>query len=186
MPMYAPKTVLLLLLLCLSVPLQAQKFGFIDGNFILNKMPSFSKAKKDLDAFAQKSQKEVEEKFSLVKDLRMKYQAEEILLTPEMRRERLQEIEKKENEAKDFQQKVFGYEGLLYLKEKELRGPVLEELNKAVEKVARKNGLQVIYDKSSDFVIVYLDPRHDYTDYVLEELKLGDPEDNPKQNANKP
>jgi outer membrane protein len=69
------------------------------------------------------------------------------------------------------------------MKKQEIINPVREELNKAVEKVAKKQKLQVIYDKSSDFVIIYLEPAHDYTDYVLEELGLGDKEDNPKKSG---
>ncbi|MGD1842014.1 MAG: OmpH family outer membrane protein [Thermonemataceae bacterium] len=181
------KQVVCLLTFCLFFQVgAAQKFGFIDGNFILNKMESYRKAQSELDNFSKRAETEVQVKFKEVADMKLKYQAEELVLTDEMKRERQLEIEKKEKEAQELQQKTFGYEGLLYLKKKELIGPVLEELNKAVEKVARKQALQVVYDKSSDFIIVYLDPRHDYTEYVLEELGLGNPEDNPRENANRP
>ena len=47
----------------------------------------------------------------------------------------------------------------------------------AVEKVAKQNRLAIIFDKSGELVMIYTDPRHDYTDFVLEELGLGDPND---------
>jgi outer membrane protein len=161
----------------------AQKFGFVDANFILSKMPSYQKAQQEIDAFSAKAQQQVDAKFKEVGDLKLKYTAEEVLLTDDMKRDRKKEIDKKEQEAKEIQQKTFGYEGILFLKKQELINPIREELNKVLEKVARKNSLQVIYDKSSDFVILYLDPTHDYTDYVLEELGLGDPKDNPKKSG---
>jgi outer membrane protein len=157
----------------------AQKYGFIDANFILKKMPSYKKAQQELDNFAQRAQQEVDKKFAELRDMEQKFLAEELLLTDDMKRDRKKKIEAK---RKEVQQRTFGYEGLIFLKKQELINPVREELNKAVEKVAKKQKLQAIFDKSSDFVIIYLDPTHDYTDYVLEELGLGDKEDNPKKN----
>ncbi|MEL6607199.1 MAG: OmpH family outer membrane protein, partial [Bacteroidota bacterium] len=37
--------------------------------------------------------------------------------------------------------------------------------------------LAIIFDKSSDLVMIYTDPIHDYTEYVLEELGLKDEND---------
>jgi outer membrane protein len=161
----------------------AQKFGFIDANFILKKMPSYKKAQQELDNFAQRAQQEVDKKFNEVREMEQKFLSEELLLTDDMKRERKKKIEEKRKEAEALQQKTFGYEGLIFMKKQEIINPVREELNKAVEKVAKKQKLQVIYDKSSDFVIIYLEPAHDYTDYVLEELGLGDKEDNPKKSG---
>ena len=47
----------------------------------------------------------------------------------------------------------------------------------AVEKVCKKKKVQIMFDKSADLVMIYTDPKHDYTDFVLEELGLGDPKD---------
>lgn len=164
-----------------SFSIFAQKFGFVDGNFILKKMPSYKKAQQELDNFALRAQQEVDKKFAELRDMEQRFLAEELLLTDDMKRERKKKIEEKRKEAEELQQRTFGYEGLIYLKKQELINPVREELNKAIEKVAKKHKLQAIFDKSSDFVIVYLEPAHDYTDYVLEELGLGDKEDNPKK-----
>ena len=37
--------------------------------------------------------------------------------------------------------------------------------------------LDYLFDRSGDLAIIYANPVHDYTDYVLEELGLGDPVD---------
>lgn len=175
---------LLFFFVCLHVA-HAQKFGFVDINFILRKMPEYQQVQQDFDRFVQRATQEIEAKFQELEELKRKYNSEELLLTDEMKRERLEEIAKKEKEARELQHKTFGHQGLIFLKKQELLTPLREKLNKAIERVARRHQLQVIYDKSGDFVVVYLDPRHDYTDYVLEELGLGDPEDNPKERANR-
>jgi len=112
-----------------------------------------------------------------IESLYDKLQAEEVLLTAEMKEERLAEIQIKEEEVKAYHKKVFGYEGLFFLKKKELIKPVQDKVFDAVEKVAKDNRLQMVFDKSGELVLIYTDPIHDYTDYVLEELGLGDKND---------
>ena len=168
---------LLSLALLLSFSIQAQKFGYVDSDFILSKMPAYPKAQAELDKFSAKSQKEIEDLYSEINKMEKAYQSEEILLTDEMKREKQKAIEDKKKQVQDLQNKVFGYEGLLFLKKKELVKPIQDDIYKAVEKVARAKQLQFIFDKASDITMIYTDPRHDYTDYVLEELGLGDKDD---------
>ena len=80
-------------------------------------------------------------------------------------------------EATDYHTKVFGYNGLFFLKKKELVKPELDKVFEAVERVCKRHGLDYLFDKSGDLVLAYTNPVHDYTDYVLEELGLGDPND---------
>jgi len=102
------------------------------------------------------------------------------LLTEAMKQERLDEIKKKETELKDYQKKVFGFGGLFFLKKQELIKPLQDKVFDATGKVAKANRLAIIFDKSGELVMIYTDPRHDYTDFVLEELGLGDPNDKAK------
>lgn len=168
---------LLLLALCFSHLSVAQKFGYIDSEFILSKMPEYPKAQAELDKFSTKSEQEIKDLTVQLDKMIKGYQAEEILLTDEMKAERQKAIDAKRKEVQEQQNKVFGYEGLLFLKRKELVKPIMDDVYKAVEKVAKSKALQFIFDKASDITMIYTDPRHDYTDYVLEELGLGDKDD---------
>ena len=159
---------------------EAQKFGYFDSEFVLSKMPEYGKAQGEIDALAAVWQKEIEDMQQKVDALYRTYQAEQVLLTEEMKQERMEEIKKKETELKDYQKKVFGYGGLYFLKKQELIKPLQDKIFDAVEKVAKSNRLAFVFDKSAELVIVYTDPRHDYTDFVLEELGLGDPNDKVK------
>lgn len=156
---------------------EGQKFGYIDTNFILSKMPEYAKAQSEIDQLSSGWQKEVEDMSKNVEALYSSLKAEEVLLTDEMKSERLEAIHKKEAEAKEYQRKVFGFGGLFFLKKQELIKPLQDKVWDAVEKVAKQNRLAIIFDKSSELVMIYTDPRHDYTDFVLEELGLGDPND---------
>lgn len=155
----------------------AQRFGYIDTDFILNKMPDYAKAQQEIDQLAEAWAKEVDDMNKEIRSMYSALQAEQVLLTEEMRAERTAAIQKKEEEMKEYQKKVFGFEGLLFLKQQELVKPVQDKVWDAVDKVAKQNNLAIVFDKAGELVMIYTDPRFDYTDFVLDELGLGDPND---------
>lgn len=159
------------------IPGYGQKFGFIDSDYILDQMPEYSEVKKEIDQLSMGWQEEILE---MSKDIEIMYdelQTEEVLLTADMKKERLDAIRAKEDALKAYQKKIFGFEGLFFLKQKELVKPLLDQMADAVEVVCKEQRLAIMFDKSRDLIMVYTDPRHDYTDFVLDELGLGDPND---------
>ncbi|MBX9696828.1 MAG: OmpH family outer membrane protein, partial [Alphaproteobacteria bacterium] len=144
---------------------------------ILAKMPEYKTAQTELNQVAKKWQTELEGLQKELTGLKDEYKLEEVLLTEDMQKERLDSIASKEKKLRERQKAYFGYEGMLFYKKQELVKPVQDKLFEAVEKVAKEKRLQIVFDKSSGLVMVYSDPIHDYTDYVLEKLGLGDPTD---------
>lgn len=173
---------------CIAHSSLAQKFGYIDTDFILSKMPDAAKAQGEIDAFVSKWQNEIQARYEEVNKMDQDYRAEEILLTDEMKQQRLKAIEDKKKEAVDYNNKIFGYEGMLYLKKKELMQPIRDQIMEATNKVAKTRKLEFVFDKASDLTMIYSDPRHDYSDYILEELGLGENQENKDTggNANAP
>ncbi|MDB5262208.1 MAG: OmpH family outer membrane protein [Adhaeribacter sp.] len=156
----------------------AQKFGYVDSEFILSKMPAFLAAQKEADKLADNWQKDIENQYKEIDKLYKSYQAEEVLLTEEMKKKRRNEIAAQEQEVKESQKRIFGFEGQLFRRRQELIKPVQDEVYDAIEKVAKQKQLQIIFDKSSGLVMLYTNPVHDYTEYVLEALGLASPEKN--------
>ena len=154
-----------------------QKFGYVDTQYVLNQMKEYKQAQQDIEKVSLAWQDEIKDKQKEVEALYSSLKAEEVLLTEAMKKQRLAEIKKKEEELKEYQKQVFGFEGMFFLKQKEILQPVQEKIFEAVEKVAVKQKLQIVFDKSGDLVMIYTNPVHDYTDFVLEELGLGDKND---------
>lgn len=155
----------------------AQKFGYVDTKYVLSKMPEYAAAQEEINKLSLAWEEEVQELYKSVEAMEVQLNAEEVLLTQDMYAERKEEIDLKWGEVKDYQKKIFGFEGLFFLKKKELIKPVQDKVFEAVEKVAKNNRLQIVFDKAGELVMIYTDPIHDYTDYVLEELGLGDSND---------
>lgn len=164
---------LFLLVFVMGLPVSAQKFGYIDSEYILTKMPEYKKAEEAMTRLTEQWMKDISAKEEEVAKLKAKYQQEEILLTQDMKLERQRAIEKAEEELKALQNSIFGLNGLLFQKKKEILKPIVEEIYKTSEKIAKKHKLSFIFDKASDLSIFFADPRHDYTDFMLEELGLS-------------
>jgi outer membrane protein len=141
-------------------------------------MPEYQEAQSEIEKLAKGWENEIQDMYQDVQAKEASLQAEEILLTIEMREERRDDIERQWAEIKEYQSKIFGFEGLYFLKKKELIKPVQDKVFEAVERVAKNNRLQIVFDKSGDLVMIYTDPIHDYTDFVLEELGMGENESN--------
>ena len=166
------------------LPIYAQKFGYVDADFILKKMESYEKAQANIQESSAKWEADIDKKFAAVEEMEKKYLAEEILLTEEMKTERKAEIKKFKDEAREYQKKVFGYQGLFFTRQKELLKPTLEELHKAIDKVAKQNKLQFVFSNTEGLTILFAEPRHDYTEEVMKVLGLIEPEKKPEDQPN--
>lgn len=163
---------LVLLSSVLTFRAQAQKFGYVDMEYITSKMPEYQKAVTEMDKFSERWAKEIQEKFVEIDRLQRTYMAEEVLLTDELKRKRQNEIKEKELEAREYNDKVFGMDGMMFQKKKDLMKPVMERVQRSLEKVCDQRRLDFLFDKSSGIVLVYTNPKHDYTDYVMEDLGI--------------
>jgi len=164
------KKILMILIISLSVisTTKAQKFAYVDTDYILNKIPEFKQAQDKLDNLSTDWQKEIESKYTDVEKMYRAYQKEQVLLTDEMRVKREEAIINKENEAKDLQQKYFGPKGELYSKRQELIRPLQDRVHDAIQQLATNNKYQVIFDSSSDVIMLYKNNNLDKSDKILE------------------
>lgn len=149
----------------------AQKFAYVDTEYILQNVPEYNSAQTRIDALTVEWQKEIEAKFAEIDRLYRTYQNEAVLLPDEMKRKREEEIITKEREVKELQQKRFGQNGDLFKKREELIKPIQEKIYKALEEVANAGNYAVIFDKAGSVSMLYTNPRFDISEEVL--AKMG-------------
>jgi outer membrane protein len=162
---------ILLILLSLSFESMAQKYAYVNTQYILDNMTEYKTAQSQLDNLSVQWQKEIEDKYAIIDKLYKSYQAEQILLTEEMKKKRQDEITTKEKDVKDLQKQRFGYEGDLFKKKQELVKPIQDKVYNAVKKLATDQSLAVIFDRSGDLIMLYANPKYDKSDEIL--LALG-------------
>lgn len=159
---------LLVILVSLTItPTYAQKYAFIDSQYILDNISEYKAAQQQLDQLSISWQKEIEAKYAVIDKLYKDYQAEQILLTEDMKKKRELEITNKEKEVKEFQKSKFGYEGELFKKKQELIKPLQDKIYNAVKKIATDQSYAVIFDKSGDLTMLYTNSKYDKSDEVL-------------------
>ncbi len=158
------------LLLLLSANVFAQKIVFADTEYILGKIPSYESAVEQIETTSKKWQSEVEAKFELVQKKYNEYQTEHVLLSPEMKKKREDEIINLEDEANKLKDKYFGDKGMLYEKRKELIKPIQDEVYNAMKEVAAEGNYGFIFDKASTPSMLYADPKYDVSDEVLKKM----------------
>lgn len=164
------KSILILLGLVFGFQASAQRFGIVDSELILTKIPAYGQAQKQLDQLSAQWQGEVEALRSEAGALRQALNAEKVLLTEDLQKEKMTEIEAKEKEARELQRKYFGPEGEVFKKRQELIRPIQDQIYNAVQDVARKRKLDVVFDKSSDLITLYNSGQADITDEVLKKM----------------
>ena len=151
----------------------AQRFAYVDTKYILEKLPEYKTAQDKLDEQAATWQKEIDQKNEALKKMYTKYQAEEFLLTADLKKQREEEIVKAEEELQLLQKNRFGYNGDLFKKRQELVQPIQDKVFDAVQKLAQARSYDFIFDKASGSTgMLYTNPQYDVSEEVLKKLGM--------------
>ena len=164
---------LLFLTVCsmlLATASQAQRYAVIDSKYILEKLTDYKDAQKKLDQFSEQWQQEIDQKQALVDKMIKDYDAEQVMLSDELKKKREDELYNKEKELRDLQKKRFGFEGDLFKKRQELIKPIQDKVYNAVQKLAVDGQYDFILDKSEGITVIFADPKLDKCDEVLKNL----------------
>ena len=160
----------LLLVFAFASITHAQKFAYVDTEYILDNIPEYKDAQKKLDELSKAWQKEIEDKYAEIDKMYQAYQAEQILLTDEMKSKRENDIVEKEKAVKDLQKQRFGTDGELFKKRQELIKPLQDKVYNTVKDMADEGHYACIFDKAGTNML-YASSSYDKSDEVL--AKMG-------------
>ncbi len=150
----------------------AQRYAIIDSRLIFENMTEYKQVQKQMDAQAATWQKEIDTKQAALDKLYNNYDAENDLMSEDLKRKKEDELFQKEKELRDLQKKRFGFEGELFKKRQELMEPVQKKVADAVNRLSKANGYDLVLDKSESKTIIFADPKLDKTEDVIRELRL--------------
>ena len=164
------KAVLTLLIAAFAVSANAQRFGYVDTEYILENIPEYKNKQNELDEISVQWQQEIEAMYAEIDRMYKDYQAEQILLTDDMKRKREEQIIEKEKEAKEKQKQRFGYQGDLFRKRQEFTKPIQDKVYAAIKEIADARGYAVIFDKAGTLTMLYTSSKYDLSEDVLDEM----------------
>lgn len=166
--------------------IRAQKFAYVDSEYILSNLPEYTQAKFQLDQVAKKWQQEIQGKNSdLDKEIKA-YDAEKVLLTEDMRSKREKELDEKRQAILDLQKKRFGKEGDLFKKQQELIKPIQDKVYDAIKEYSDNKTLGIVFDKAGATTIMYAGAKFDISDQVIRAMgyEPGKNDAEPEDNSN--
>ena len=152
------------------VSAHAQKFAFVDTEYILENIPAYTAAQDQLNQLSSQYQKELESIHAELEQMYTDFQAESVLLSDDMKRKREDVIVSKEKDYKQLQRKYFGPEGDLFKKRQGLIKPIQDDIFNAIQEISNDGAYAVIFDKASGTALFFTNPRYDLSDQVLEKL----------------
>ena len=149
------------------------KYAVINTKYILEKIPEYKDADKKLKELGDQWQLEIDGKQMALDKMYKNYEAEQFMLSEELKKKREEELFFKEKELRDLQKKRFGYEGDLFKERQKLVKPIQDKIYNAVQKMAVSRSYDFILDKSEGITIIFADPKLDKSDEILRQLGIN-------------
>jgi outer membrane protein len=158
------------LLVFAGLSVSAQRYAYVDTDYILSHIPAYKAAQEKLNELSMEWQKQVEQLYDEVGQMRRKYQNEQVLLTPEMQDQRKEQIAAKEKMAQQLQKQYFGPQGAIFQRREELIKPIQSEVFTAIDEIASDDNYALVFDIAAGPIVIYTDPKYDISDEVLQLL----------------
>lgn len=165
------KYLFLSLMLLLGFGASAQKFAYVDTEYILKHLPEYKSSLSQVDGMSQQFQKQIEDSFAEIDRMYKSYQADQVLLTDEMRKRRENDIIEKEKKAKELQRQKFGPDGELFQLRTKLMKPIQERISTVIAETAKSKFIDFVFDKSSEStMMIYASSTYDISNDVITRL----------------
>jgi outer membrane protein len=153
------------------VTLSAQRIAYVDVNRIMESIDEYTEAQRELDQLAGRWREEIAREYDQIKSMYNRYQAEQVLLSDESRRQKEDEILEKEKSVRELQKARFGPEGALFKRRQELVRPLQDRVFAAIEEYADDRGYDFIFDQSGAVGMIFANPEYDKTEDIIRKLK---------------
>jgi outer membrane protein len=162
---------LLLILFVISTQSFSQRFAYVDMDKILESVPEYTQAQKELEEIAEKWRQEISKEYDKIDQMYRDYQAREVLMSDEMKKQKQDEIVAKEKDVRDLQKKRFGPEGEMFQKRQSLVKPIQEKIYSAIEKFSKERNFDMIFSAPDGSTIIYIKADKDVTSEVIKSLQ---------------
>ncbi len=153
---------------------ESQKIGYVDSQVILTQLPEAIKAQGDLDALTNKWTAQLDSMNKALQQSYENYQKQANTMTEAKKTAAQQDLVEQQQAMENFRRDKFAQQtGEIYKKNEEIFAPIKKKIFKAIEEIAKKEGMKFVFDKAGDVVLLYADASYDITYQVLDILKRG-------------
>lgn len=167
--------VVLALLSVSGIAVAQQKIGHFNSKVVMQQLPEAIDAQKALDQLVSEWQQQLA---SMQEEWKRKfedYDRKKLIMTDQRRADTEKELRELDQKIMAFRNLKFGQNGELFQKQNDLMKPVQDRVFKAVQDVAQEEGLDYVFDKSGEILMMYSNDKLDVTQKVIDRVKEGLP-----------
>lgn len=162
--------IIVLLVSTSSFAQRGQKIGYVDLEYILENIPEYAQAQNQLDQKVIKWQQKLDKLKAEIETMKIDLSNEKALLTLALIEERLEDIAIVEEEFKKTEMAYFSSDGDLFFYRKLLVKPIQDQVYNAVQEIGKSRGYEIIFDKSSDLIMLYTSEKADISELILKSI----------------
>ncbi len=183
------KIILPVLILFISISINSfgqrgQRIGYVDLDYILDQFPEYEEAQQKLNLKIKEWQTILDRKRSEIEKMKLDLNNEKALLTEDLIKDREEDIAILEDEYKKTEDGFFAADGDLFFYRKMLVKPLQDQVFNAVQEIGKARNYEIIFDKSSDIMMLYTNDKADLSDVVLRSMnRISKNEQRKKQQA---
>ena len=133
----------------------AQNYAVVNSEKVFKSVEKYNAAITQLDELAKQYQAQVDAKFEEVEKLYNAYMQRKASLSQASQQANEENIIKKEQEATEFQESIFGTDGELMKKRLELIQPIQKQVFAAIEEYAKQKGYDMVIDIAQNATQLY-------------------------------
>ena len=149
----------------------AQKYIVVDSEQIFRSISDYNIAMTTLDNLAKEYQAKVDEAYKDIESLYNSYMSQKQDLSATARNAKEQEILSREKAVAEYQESVFGNDGVMMKKRIELVQPIQKRVFKAIEEYAKSGGYDMVIDSAANASMLYHSESVNHTQKIIELLK---------------
>jgi outer membrane protein len=139
------------------------KVGYIDSKKIIDAMQESRDAKTRLDNQVTEWQIELTKLQDSSKIIKEDYDKKKLILTDALKTQFETDIKRLDDAITNFKVQKFGENGEYFQKQVEFMKPVQDRIFLAIEKVAKEDGFDYVFDRSSEILLLYVNEKYDLT-----------------------
>lgn len=148
----------------------SQKIAYVDSEYILNNIPEFVSSQEEIDELSKQWEEDIQAQYLEIERMYQAYQTEKYLLPDDKKKQLEEDIILKEQEVNEYKKNLFGPKGKLYEKQKELIIPIQDLIYNAIQEHAEQNNYDIIFDKSSELIMLYYNEDFNISNEILDQL----------------
>lgn len=154
-----------------AVPAVAElKIGYIRSDYIFSKYEPYNEAQKKLEAFHMEKMGELDTRYAELQKEAQDADSKALLMTDEIKRAKIEELQKREEELNQYHQNLYADDGLMAQKQKELIQPIIDKINEILMQKAENESYDYIFDASIGGTLLFANLKFDISEQILEEL----------------